>query len=113
MAKTKTKKQGKKAAATKNLVLNYQGRHLPFTDAQEFIFEPGKPMGNFRIVAVAIAGVGTVVFGRDGDLGVPRFCWIYKPGTPMKEAVSKAFREILERACEHMIHMQKLATGKK
>jgi hypothetical protein len=110
--KTKKKKKPARKVKEKELTLSYSGRALPFTEAHEFTFEPGKPMGNLRIVVVAISGVGTVVFARDGDLDVPRFCWIYKSGTTMKEAVSKAFRQILEQACEQMIAMEKVAKVK-
>jgi hypothetical protein len=112
--KKKKKPVRKKKEGTRDLVLEYTGVPIPFAQAHEFTFLEKGPMNEqVKIIAVQLPGVATIVVGaEEGGPGGPRICWSYPSGMSMKEAVSKAFLEILEKACAEYVEAKK-AGGKK
>jgi hypothetical protein len=80
-----------KVNKNKDIALDCVRIPLGFTVAEEFKFK------GYSVIAIQMPGISTVVIGKT-FVQNPANCWHYPAGTPMKEAVSKSFKAILDAA---------------
>ncbi len=87
----KSKAKGKGKPRYRDIQLDYHCVDIPGTSTSIFKFREGLEM-----LVISIPTIGVVVVGRSPASRA----WTYPPGTPVKDAMSKTFRLILEQACE-------------
>lgn len=87
----KPKSKPKSKAKYRDLVLDYTCLDIQGTSSSLFKFREGLEM-----LVFVIPEVGVMVVGR----GSTSRAWTYPPETPVKDAMSKTFKLILEQACE-------------